>query len=373
VGAFGGGIGYEGIGQLTIRRCTITQNSAPDGGGIYAGRFDGSVQITDCTIADNVADGPGASGAGVLCMGWDANTRVSYCTITGNRAIDENASGAGVECLYSGAHITNCTISGNAAIGEHASAGGALFCSWGRPARIVNCLITRNAADAYAGALATAADTDLKVTNCTISANSAAAGRALGCAPEWIPGSAQLTNCILWNGGDEVRLDNDSTVTIGYSDVQGGWEGFSNIDADPLFVDPDNGDYHLSPGSPCIDAGCNWSVPADFADLDDDGDTTEITPLDLDGEGRFFDDPDTPDTGGGCPPIVDMGAYEFGGTGPQPCPGDLDCDRQQVDEADLSILLGAWGDPPAGDLNCDGQTDESDLGILLANWGNVCP
>lgn len=27
------------------------------------------------------------------------------------------------------------------------------------------------------------------------------------------------------------------------------------MDADPMFVDADNGDYTLLPGSPCIDAG----------------------------------------------------------------------------------------------------------------------
>ena len=32
---------------------------------------------------------------------------------------------------------------------------------------------------------------------------------------------------------------------------------------------------------------------------------------DLDGNPRFVDDPDTPDTGLGVPPIVDMGAFEI--------------------------------------------------------------
>ena len=36
-----------------------------------------------------------------------------------------------------------------------------------------------------------------------------------------------------------------------------------NIDTDPLFTDPENGDYTLQEGSPCIDAGT--------ADLDGDG------------------------------------------------------------------------------------------------------
>lgn len=40
-----------------------------------------------------------------------------------------------------------------------------------------------------------------------------------------------------------------------YSDIQGGWSGIGNINADPLFVDTANGDYRLQGGSPCIDAG----------------------------------------------------------------------------------------------------------------------
>ena len=61
---------------------------------------------------------------------------------------------------------------------------------------------------------------------------------------------------------------------------------------------------------PCIDAGDNTAVPPDTADLDGDGNTTEPIPLDLDGNLRFVDCPDIPDTGNGTPPIVDMGAYE---------------------------------------------------------------
>jgi len=71
-------------------------------------------------------------------------------------------------------------------------------------------------------------------------------------------------------------------------------------------------------------------------------------------------------------PLLDVWGYEFGDAGPQPCPGDLDCDRE-VGHTDLGLLLMAWHYSDEGDLDCDGVTDHSDLGILLGNWGNVCP
>lgn len=136
-------------------------------------------------------------------------------------------------------------------------------------------------------------------------------------------GSGQtLNNCILWgNSSGQITLQDGATASITYSDVQGGWSGEGNIDADPLFADANGTDgiigteddnLRLSYGSPCIDAGDNVAVPADISDLDDDGNTTEQIPWDLDGHSRFVDEPDTTDTGNGTPPIVDMGAYERG-------------------------------------------------------------
>ena len=54
----------------------------------------------------------------------------------------------------------------------------------------------------------------------------------------------------------------------------------------------------LSGGSPASDAGSNGLLPADTADLDGDGDTTEPLPYDLDGSPRIVNS------------AVDMGAYE---------------------------------------------------------------
>jgi hypothetical protein len=126
--------------------------------------------------------------------------------------------------------------------------------------------------------------------------------------------SPVLTNVILWGNtafeGDQM-YSYYATPAIGYSDVEGGWDGSGvynygtsavtdlggNIDADPLFVDAGNGDLHLQRTSPAIDAGNYYSVIV--------GVTT-----DRDGNPRFVDIPGVTDTGIGLPPIVDMGAYE---------------------------------------------------------------
>jgi hypothetical protein len=50
------------------------------------------------------------------------------------------------------------------------------------------------------------------------------------------------------------------------------------------------------------------------------------------------------------------------------CAGDLDGDGD-VDQSDLGVLLGAWGDSDEGDLDGDGDTDQADLGTLLSDWG----
>jgi len=60
------------------------------------------------------------------------------------------------------------------------------------------------------------------------------------------------------------------TVTATYSDIQGGWPGTGNIDSDPEFTDPANGNYNLSETSPCIDAGDPLSP------LDPDGTITDM-------------------------------------------------------------------------------------------------
>jgi hypothetical protein len=82
-------------------------------------------------------------------------------------------------------------------------------------------------------------------------------------------------------------------------------------------------------------------MPDDVADLDSDGIVNELSPLALKRESRSFSDPKTRGDGRNGQPVIDMGAYEFGETGPQPCDSDLDYDTN-ANAGDLALLFAAF-------------------------------
>jgi hypothetical protein len=121
--------------------------------------------------------------------------------------------------------------------------------------------------DAYGGGLYRGSNSETKIENCTITANAVVTiyiggstyGAGIYCD---INGEGPITNCILWsNIGAQMWLE-PGNAPVSYSDVQGGWPGPGNIDADPRFVSGPDGDYYLSQiaagqavDSPCLDAG----------------------------------------------------------------------------------------------------------------------
>lgn len=156
----------------------------------------------------------------------------------------------------------------------------------------------------------------------------------------------EVNNSIFRHRTESLSIRSGSDATISYSNIEGGFPGEGNIDADPLF---EAGTYHLLPGSPCIDAGNTDLLPADEFDLDGDGDTTEPLPLDAAGLARFVDDPATPDTGMGFP-VVDMGAFEY----QPPCRVDLDGDGV-LTIFDFLAFFNAFDDAdPVADFDGDG-------------------
>jgi predicted outer membrane repeat protein len=409
----GGGIDINAS-ELQIIECEFFGNYAITGGAINS--FYCDIEATNCTFAMNAAHesgavkdiygggnyancvfiGNSATRAGAVEVGrWgDGQTStVVDCLFVGNFTFDEHSFGDGGGALIA---RNESVIIGSTFTGNSSVRGGAIYCRG--TSTIINCDFIANGAGAGAaigirnasplvvnalfvsntaarGAAVCVASCDdthscPRIVNCTMAANFSPAGSAIACASQedeyW--SDVFVSNCVLWNDGHEVHVGDSSTLTIVFSDIDGGFPGVGNIDADPLFVDPQSGDFRLSSGSPCIDAGDNTAVPPDESDLDEDDDAEEPIPVDLDWNPRFVDDPETEDTGYGTPPIVDMGAYEL--QVEESCPADFD-GNGVVNTADLLHLLGCWGQA-CGDVNGDGNTDTADLLTLLGAWGE-CP
>jgi Right handed beta helix region len=75
--------------------------------------------------------------------------------------------------------------------------------------------------------------------------------------------SATVTNNILWGNNTNITLRNPDdgstspnvTITVRSSDVGGAYPGAGNINSDPRFINPANGDYRLATGSPAVGTG----------------------------------------------------------------------------------------------------------------------
>ncbi len=70
-------------------------------------------------------------------------------------------------------------------------------------------------------------------------------------------GITEIVNSIIW--AEQLPVINIMTtahqINFLYSNIQGGWDGVGNIEADPLFCAPDSSDYTLAENSPCVGAG----------------------------------------------------------------------------------------------------------------------
>ena len=224
--------------------------------------------LSGFTLTNGAAD----SGGGVWCESTSAV--VSNCVLTGNSAFGGfgmRTGGGGA----SGGTLNNCTLTWNSANGPNANGGGA------SDSTLNNCTLTGNSSDFYGGGACGGT-----LNNCTLTGNSAngAGGGANACA---------LNHCIVYF--------NTAPTGANYHDwIFGGalmnyccttpmpTNGVGNITNAPLFVNFAGGNLRLQANSPCINAGLNADAHG---------------PTDLDGNPRIVSG------------AVDIGAYEFQGTG----------------------------------------------------------
>ena len=317
----GGGIYCWLYSSPSLDNLIITGNSAYDGGGICCSIYS-SPSLVNVTITDNSAS---HHGGGICCI--SSSPSLVNVTITGNSAdmgggiycelysspslenvtITDNSAtydGGGIFCSYVNSNPTlmNVTISGNSA----GNRGGGISCFLSSPS-LVNVTITGNSST-YGGGIFCYVNSNPTLMNVTITGNSSIYdGGGIFC---YVNSNPTLMNCILWNDlPEEIYFGEDedpNSITIAYSDIQGGEAGIvtnnngtvywleGNINENPLFINTGEHPYSLLENSPCIDAG----IP----------DTTglNLPPYDIIGNLRIWDGD------GNGTAIIDMGAYEYG-------------------------------------------------------------
>jgi len=241
-----------------ISHCIITGNHAEDyGGGVSWAMYD--IHLHSCRIANNSA---GTGGGGMHLVSLD-EVDISNCDVCFNIAPEAG----GLIFLGQGIVMTKTRIHDNTVSGN----GGGIFIIG--DGYLEECLLYNNSGmrggAAFIDPRSIITDGPLSIRNCTIFNNTSFYnGGALFCQRG---SSSVLVNTILYgNQPQEIAFADTAatnTLAVAYCDVEGGETGVvtngnadidwldGNIDADPLFADPESGDCSLTENSPCIDAG----------------------------------------------------------------------------------------------------------------------
>ena len=335
------GIDISGNSSPTILENTITENVASVAGSsnaVGAIRVSGSSSptITKNIITDNLAKVGGSSNAvGAIRVSDSSSVTITKNIITGNQAnVSGSSTAAGAIKISdnSSAIILNNVISENNVTGGGSCTmvGGILVFAPAEPV-IMNNTIANNSTSGMGSCILVGGAASLKLCP--------ACGGTWSQCPEcngldfvlqdgaW----PLLANNIAWgnsigaHGGGCLIVD-DLYAKGTYSLIGFGiTDGVGNITGNPLFVNPTESDYHILPGSPCINAG-----DPDYA--------AEPSETDFDGLPRVI---------GGR---IDMGAYEYPNITPVACIVGTD----RIVECE-----GCWGARITLDGSCSSDSDSA--------------
>ncbi|MCH8821874.1 MAG: hypothetical protein IH984_00045 [Planctomycetes bacterium] len=328
----GGGAMWITSGSTGLANCTFTDNQIPQapgqarGGAIDADGASITLTITDCTFSRNSAANAGLGGALHIFRG---NAIVSNSVFSENTATQDggaiiirssnpslfiesslfnnnSSEGGGALACYEGSIVANsvifdqnvslnrggaisnsadlelvhCQLTKNVVEANGQQGGGAIFNSG--QLQMLDCILNGNQSQSRGGGIYNnAGGIGFSATNCVFYANIGNDGGGIRALQV-----VDLRNCILWGNIDNSgnlqqgqlhvpSVDADYNCIEGFTGELGG-EG--NIADDPLFVDVNGSDgipgtldddFHLSPGSPCIDLGDPLFEPdVDAMDID---------------------------------------------------------------------------------------------------------
>ena len=251
-GAAQDGGGILNSGTLAVTGCTISDNSASDGGGIA--NLGGTLAATGCTLHGNSA----SDGGGGIFNSHNAAFGEGVLTVTDSTISGNSVSGGGGGGLYNDSQgtttITASTISGNSTSGGYF--GGGLLNNYVGKLFITNSTVYGNSAGGFGGGIG--ANDEVEVIDCTISGNSSYGNTASG-----IYGGlyVTVTASIVSNPRGNIL----GPISSGGHNLFSGSSDVSLQPTDLVSTDPllgplaDNGGptmtLGLLPGSPAIGAG----------------------------------------------------------------------------------------------------------------------
>ena len=216
------------------------------------------------------------------------SSRLEYCRLRCSKAVGAEDRGAVIyDCGFSKLRIANCVFEHN--VGGY---GAAIFCDAQAAPTIVGCLIRDNHALRGGSAICSFYSYP-KVTACTIVSNevrndeicygTAAIESFIG--KPWVRGNVIVMNTSHYFLGGQIYEGKPLYVT--FNDIEDGYAGEGDFNADPMFLDSGEHPYRLRSDSPCINAG-----PPDIAGL-------RLPAFDLAGAPRVWNG------------RLDVGAYEW--------------------------------------------------------------
>ena len=262
-------------------------------------------------------------------------------------AVDGNVSGdtgGGLLLENAVATIVNSIVGGNSS-----GSGGSAIESQNSTVNVINSNIVNNGKNGGDSAVSADAGSTVNVNNSIIFDNELAA----------------------------IVAELQSIIQVDSSIVEGGYPGNNVMDVDPGFVDPvgEDGmpcsgdeDFGLSPNSPAIDAGNNGLFFRDICDVDNDGDTDEFLPVDLNGDARFVAGSDNLS----LTATIDIGAIEFQGNASGVVLGDVNQDGavNLLDVGPFVGLVSAGQFQAEADINQDGAVNLLDVGPFVSLLSN---
>jgi len=220
------------------------------------------------TEEDNVLNNCLISGSSASAIAIDdAKADIINCRIFNNTGTN---SGAAIDVSNTDdVLIHNNVISNNSNVG---TAGVIRFTN--SIPTVTNNIIVNNSGTT-GGVICIKSGSDVTFLNNTIANNYCESGMIFA-----FNSTPVFKNSIIINIGEMFTLINSEPVVV-YSCITGGFGGLGNIDVDPLFRNPTDGDgpdydglsalWHLQSGSPCIDAGHPSSSYNDVEDPENPG------------------------------------------------------------------------------------------------------